>query len=251
MATPLPIIRGSSTALYPFRQTYHCLTGISDGQAATPARWVRGYPLVSFEFPYDPITQTQKDALRAALTSAKGQFATDRSATTDVEYDYLSFDADEFSATEKTSTQYGVRWSLTQTLPQNWSPGASGGAFPVLGTGALCQLPYTQKRRFQTIVSRMPSGPKYVWAEFAGGLTGFPGALGLMTWEFANSNLSDTEASALIAHFLANWGDCFPFTFTDEDTTTYPNVYYASPDLTIMRTGPNHNAVKVALIQMN
>jgi len=91
MSTTLPIIRGTSTALYPFSQTYVCLTGISDGQAATPTRWVRGFPLVRFEFPYNPIHQADKNTLRAAFSSAKGAFtggsgSAGLTATTDQTY---------------------------------------------------------------------------------------------------------------------------------------------------------------------
>jgi hypothetical protein len=249
MATPLPIIRGTSTALYPFKQTYVCVTGISDGQAATPSRWVKSPPLVRFEFPYNPLKQADKNTLKGAFVSAKGQFTTNLSATPGTEYDYLSFDMDEFAAVEQKTTQYDVRWNLTQTLPQNWTPGASGGAYPALSTTAICELPYTQKKRFQTIVSKMESGPKYTYAEFGASLTGFP-TDGLMGWEFTEGQLTDAEVSTKIAHFLANWGDCFPFQFTDEDGTTYSNVYYASPELTIVRAGVNQSGIKTALVQM-
>jgi hypothetical protein len=248
--TPLPIIRGTSTALYPFTQTYVCLTGISDAQSGAPSRWVKGPPLVRFEFHYDPIRQGDKNTLKAAFASAKGQFATNLSATPATEYDYLSLDADEFSATEQKTTQYGIRWTLTQTLPQNWTPGASGAAFPALSTSAIAQLPYTQKKRWQTIVSKLAAGPKYTYAEYAGGLSNFP-TDGLMAWEFSEGQLTDSEVTGKVAHFLANWGDCFPFQFTDEDGTIYSNVYYASPELTIVRAGVNQSSIKTALVQMN
>ena len=248
--TPLPIIRGTSTALYPFTQTFVCSTGISDGQAATPVRWVRAYPRVRFEFPYNPVNQTQKNSLKSAFGSAKGQFATNLSATPGTEYDYLSFDVDEFSAVEQRSTLYTVKWTVTQTLPQTLSPGTSGGAFPTLANGAISELPYTQKKRFQTIVSSVESGPKYTFAEFGGGLTGFPSD-GLMGWEFSEPVVSDADVATKLAHFLANWGRAFGFTFTDEDGTTYSNVFYASDEFTITRNTPNQSSVKTALVQMN
>ena len=52
MALP-PIVRGASTALYPFQQTLVHQTGISGSQAA-PARCVKGPPQARFEFPCDP-----------------------------------------------------------------------------------------------------------------------------------------------------------------------------------------------------
>ena len=256
MPTALPVIRGSSTALYPFTHTFMALTGKSDSQSANPVRWVRGFPLVRFDFPYDPIKQADKNSLRSAFASAKGQFtggsgSAALTATADITYSDLSFDSDEFAATERITTQYGTRWSLTQTLPQNFSPGASGGAYPGLSTSAISLLPYTQKRRYQTIVSKVDAGPKYTYAEFGGGLSGFPGANGLMAWEFEENGLIDTEVTAKVNHWLANWGDCFPFSFTDEDTTNYSNVYYGSPELAITHTGPNQSSIRTSLVQMN
>lgn len=250
---PLPIIRGTSTALYPFTQTFICQTGTSDSQSAVPTRWVKGFPLVRFEFPYNPLTKTQKDTLKSAFTSAKGKYSSIISATLGAtEYDYLAFESDEFAAAEQHPTLYGVKWTVMQTLPQNWSPGTSGGAFPTLTNGLKGQLPYTQHKRFQTITSKVEAGPNYPYAEFGGGLAGFP-TDGLMAWEFGNPVLSDADANTLIAHFLANWGNCFPFSFTDsqEDGVTYSNIYYASSQLVINRVNVNHTSVCVSLVQMN
>jgi hypothetical protein len=250
MPTALPIIRGSSTALYPFTQTYICLTGKSDGQSSMATRWVAGLPLVRFEFSYDLLKQADKNTLKAAFVSAKGQFATDLQATVGSAFNALSFDEDEFQGLEQQSTQYGVKWSLTQTLPQNLSPGASGGAFPLLSTGALSQLPYSQKKRFQTIVSRMASGPKYTYSQFGGGLTGFP-TDGLMGWEFTESGLTDAEVTTKTNHFLANWGSCFEFAFVDEDVVTYSHVHYASDQLVIQRASYNRSSIKTELVQLS
>ena len=248
--TPLPIARGTSTALYPFTQTFVAHTGVSDAQTANTARWVTGWPTVKFQFPYNPLSQSVKNTLKGAFSSAKGQFTTNLSATTDQEYDNLSFDADEFVAVEQTTTRYGVQWSVSQTIAQSFTPGASGGAYPTLATGALSQLPYTQKKRFQTIVAVVGGVTKYTSAEFAAGLSGYP-TDGLLGWEFAEQSLTDAEVATKVAHFLANWGNCFPFTFTDEDGVTYSNVYYASPELTITRQQVNKSAIKTVLIQMN
>jgi hypothetical protein len=254
MPTPLPIIRGSSSALYPFRQVYTAQTSISDAEAGNTSRSVKGLPLLHFELGYNPVTQAQKNALKAAFAGQQGEFTGgDGSAgltlTTDQTYTDLGFDADEFAAMETVSTQYAVRWALTQALPQNFAPGPSGGAYPLLAIGAMSLLPYTQKLRFQTIVSQMPSGPKYTAAEFgAGGL--FP-AGGLMSWTLDEPVLIDADVNTKIAHWLANWGDCFPFTFTDEDSVEYSNVYYASPTLIIERQDVNRSRITTGLIQMN
>src|SRR5215469_7043857 len=222
MSTPLPVIRGASTALYPFTQTYVAHTGVSDAQNGSTARWVQDPPTVRFEFGYNPLTRVEKNTLKSAFDSMKGQFETDLTATTDQLYSNLSQDADEFSAVEQRSTKYGVRWALTQVVAQNFSPGASGGAYPLLSTNAIGQLPYMQKRRYQTIIAAAGIA-KYTYAQFAAGLTNFP-TTALMGWEFDEGQLTDAEVNMKVAHWLANWGNCYPFTFTDEDGTTYSKV---------------------------
>jgi hypothetical protein len=254
MSTPLPIIRGTSSALYPFNQVYTCQTEVSDSEAGVPSRWPIGFPRLRFEFAYNPVTQAQKNTLKGSFNSAKGQFtggggSAGLTVTTDLTYTDLSFDSDEFAAIEQITTQYGVRWSLNQSIPQNLSPGASGGAYPLLAIGAMSLLPYTQRLRFQNIVSEMPSGPKYTYAEFgAGGL--FP-AGGLMGWTLDEPSLEDVDVNTKVAHFLANWGNAFSFSFTDEDAVTYSNVYYASPVMTISRQDFNRSRITTNLVQMN
>jgi hypothetical protein len=252
MPTALPSIRGGlAQVLYPFTQTFICQTGMSDSETATPARWVKGPPLVRFEFGYRPINQADRDTLKAAHGSAKGQFASDRTVTlSPTTYSHLSFDADEFSSVEQNNTLYGVRWSATQTLPQDLTPGASGAAYPTLTVGAMTELPFTQKKRFQTIVSKMESGPKYTFAEFGVGLTNFP-ADGLMAWEINEPKLDDTDTALRIAHFLANWGMAFSFPFTDEDGTTYNGVFYGSDTLTVNRIDVNLSSIRTTLVQMH
>jgi hypothetical protein len=247
--TPLPIVRGVSAALYPFRQTFIAQTGKSDGQNATPTRWVKGPPLVRLELPTNRLSQADKDTLKAAFVSAKGQFASDLRLTTYQHWDYLSFDSDEFVAVESRSTRYDVKWSLTSTLAVNYGAGTAGTAYPQLVYGSIAKLPFTQKKRFQTINNKMPSGPQYSYAEFAGGLSNFP-TDGLMSWESDYHNLLDTEVNTLLAHWLSNWGDCLPFTFTDEDSVTYSNVYYASPEFTISWDRYNSASIRTVLIQM-
>lgn len=247
----LPIVRGTTSALYPFTQTFHCFTGKSDSEAAKAIRWVSSPPVVTFELPYNPLTQTQKNALKSYFTSSKGQFDKLSQITiAGATYTGLSFDTDEWQVVEQGPTVYNSKWSLTQTVPQNFSPGSSGGAFPTLSTGAISQRPWTQKKRFKTIVSRGPYSSKHTLAMYAGGWTNFPSD-GLMGWQNTYPSLTDSETTSIVNHFLANWGDCFPFTYTDEDGTVYSNIYYASPDLVIKRNQPNSSNITISLVQMN
>jgi len=249
--TPLPTILGSGPPFYPFKISYICNTSKSDGQAATPARSVKSPPIVKFNLPYNPVTKAQKNTLKAAVLSALGAFATDREITLgSTVYDNLSFDDDTFAGQENSSGLYSVEWSLTQIVPDNWSPGSSGAAFPLLLSNAISGLPFTQKQWYQTLTNKLPGGPKYTLSEFGGGWTGFP-AGPLMAWALAFDVITTSEVTAILNHFLANWGDCFPFTYKDEDGTVYSNVYYAGPTLTIQWNDPNHASLRVGLVQMN
>jgi hypothetical protein len=249
--TPLPsILNGAGAILYPFTQTYICFTGKSDAQSSAATRWVQAPPILQFDLTYQVINKADKNTLKAFNATAKGQVTTNFQATTDQVYGNLSFESDEFISVEQRSTQYGVRLVLTQTVTQNLGAGASGGAYPTLSTTAISELPYTQKQRFQTIVSKTPFGAKYTYAEFGGGLTNFPTGP-LMAWEFDEQCLTLFEVNQKVAHFLANWGDCFPFTFKDEDGTTYTNVHYASPQLAVNWLTPNIARIKTGLVQMS
>ncbi len=249
MATPLPIVRGSSAALYPFTQTFTAQTGISDGENGSATRWVKGPPLVRFELQSPRLRQADKNTLKAFFTSAKGQMANDLQLTTYQAWNNLSFDDNEFASIENASTRYDVAWKLTQTLPQNFSPGSPIAAYPTLIAGSISKLPYTQRRRFNTITSKLPSGPKYSLAEYGGTFSNFPGNNGLMAWALDQVNLLDSEVNTLLAHFLTNWGNAMPFTFTDEDAVTYTKVYYGSPELTIRWNRKNSAEIRTTLIQ--
>jgi hypothetical protein len=248
MPSILPILRGVSAALYPFVQTFTAQTGIADGENGSATRWVKGPPLVRFELQSPRLRQADKNTLKAFFTSAKGQLSTDLKLTTYQDWTNLSFDDNEFASVENASTRYDVAWRLTQTLPQNFSPGAPVAAYPSLIAGSISKLPYTQRKRFNTISSKMPSGPKYSLAEFGGTFTNFPSG-GLMSWDLDQVNLLDSEVNTLLAHWLTNYGNAMPFTFTDEDGVTYPKVYYGSPELSIRWNRKNSAEIRTTLVQ--
>lgn len=250
MPTNLPVIHGTSAANYPFTATYTFLTGVSAWQNGAQQRWPRQPGcLVKFQLPYGQMTQSQKNTLLGSglVTVAKGRFNTALSLTVgSTTWTNLVQDSDEWTAAEGKTTQYAAPLSISQTITQNLSPGSPGGAFPTLANGAIGMLPYRQKMRFQTVAQRLETGPTYTTAEFAGGITGYP-TTGLMGWEFDYSTLTDADTATLVAHFIANWGRAFSFTFTDEDSTSYSKTHYAMDDLAVTYRGVNDSSVKVTL----
>ncbi len=71
MPTALPVIRGTSTALYPFTHTYMAITVKSDYQSGNTSRVPGGFPLVRFELPFNPVSQANKNTLKAASRARK------------------------------------------------------------------------------------------------------------------------------------------------------------------------------------
>jgi hypothetical protein len=248
----LPVIRGASAANYPFTMTFSFLTGIGQWQNGTQQRWIRQPGArVKLSLPYGSLVQADKNTVKGAITSAKGRFDNTLSLTIGgTTYTNLGLDDDEWVATENRTTVYSAPIKLTQAIAQNLSPGSPGTAFPSLANGTIGILPYSQKKRFQTVQQRVEPGPAYSYAEFAGGLSGYP-ADGLFAWEFGADRMTDADVGTIVAHFLANWGRAYSFTFTDEDGTAYTKTHYASDELAITYRQVNDASVRIALEATN
>jgi hypothetical protein len=247
MPVPLPIIRGTSAALYPFTMTISFKTVIGRFQNGSEQRYVvQPSALFSFQLPYAILSQAQKNVIKNAVTGSLGQYGTDLTLTLGPDtYDNLSLDSDSFIGSENKSTYYDAPLSLTQTVTQNYSPGQAGLRFPVLWNGAISTLPYSQKKNFQTIVTKTRPGIKYTSPEFGGGLSGYP-TDGLMGWMLSYQRLRDAEFANLKSHFIANWGMAYLFPFVDEDGQSF-TVRYGSDDLSFTCSGPDETDVQVSL----
>lgn len=247
MSITLPVIIGTSAAIYPFTQTISYSTLVTQHQNGTEQRSARRLGLVKFLVPYPRLTMAQKNTLRTQVDAAKGAAATDITlAFGGITYTRLSLDSDVFMGAENATMQYDCPLKLSQTVGQDLLPGTAGTAFPVLANGAMGQLPYTQKKRYQTVAQSMDAGPKWTSSEFNGGLAGYP-TDGLMGWTFDEKNLSDADLATRLAHFIANAGKLRAFTFTDEDGTAYAKAHYSMDELVITYSGPNDSAAKFDL----
>lgn len=251
----LPVIRGSSAALYPFTMTVMFRTIVGRFQNGSEQRSIANPgALVQFSLPYGKLSQAQKNTLLAYWTTSKGGYDTTGSLTLGaITYTNLNLDSDEFAAIENPTTQYAGPVTLSQSLTQNLTPGTPGLAFPTLANGSMGMLPYTQRKVFQTIKTKLASGPIYSTPEFGGGLTGYP-TDGLMGWILDERMLSDADAATRLAHFIANWGRAYSFQFTDTDSgTAYSHAigngspHYSSDSLVFKYNGPNDTDVKIAV----
>ena len=79
-------------------------------------------------------------------------------------------------------------------------------AYPQLGSGALSQFPVQKNRRARTVVNQAADGSTIKLADPAGEVT---------EWQLTYTDLSDEEAAALRAFFVAAEGTLNGFTFLD------------------------------------
>lgn len=254
MSLALPVIRGTSAALYPFTMTVTFRTIVGRWQSGSEQRSIANPgALIEFSLPYAQLTQAQKDTVEAAITAAQGQFAANITLTLGATtYTNLSLDSDDFAALTTNPTRWSGPLKVSQPITQNLSPGTPGLAFPTLANGAIGIMPYTQGEFFQTVVQKTPSGTKYVTPEFGGGFSGYPtGAL--RRWIFDEHMLTDADAATRLAHFIANWGKAYAFDYTDEYGTLYGpgsgrgSTHYSSDSLTFVYNGVNDTDVRIEL----
>src|SRR5260370_7055123 len=76
--------------------------------------------------------------------------------------------------------------------------------YPQLGTGALSQFPVQKIRRARTVVNQAADGSTIKLADPLGAVT---------EWDLTYTDLSDAEASALLALYAAVGGTLNGFTF--------------------------------------
>lgn len=251
----LPILRGSSQALYPFTQTISYLTGVKRFQNGAQQRFARRpLPLITTEIEYHQLTQSQKNTLKTAFIAAKGQQSTSLSITIgSVEYDNLSFNADVFDALEAQPTQYSSTIRLIQSAGQNGLTASSTPeTFPTFSYSTITQLPFTESQTFKTTAGMSPvSGNRFTYAWNTSTARSIDYA-GLRRLTLTFDPCWDADLSTLLQHFVGNQGALGKFSFTNpDDSSTYTSVHYASDDLVIRYNAPNNSSVTVVFEETN
>jgi hypothetical protein len=110
-------------------------------------------------------------------------------------------------------------------------------------------------RKFQTVSTVNPTyGSKFTYAEFGGGLTGYPGDAGsntyLAAWAWDEVSLSDADLATRVNHYISNYGMLYSFQFTDpDDFVAYNHVRYSSDEFTVDYAGVGDARVSIALEQ--
>src|SRR5271169_2060386 len=90
--------------------------------------------------------------------------------------------------------------------------------YPQLGSGATSQFPVRKTRRTRTVVNQAADGSRIKLADPLGAVT---------EWDLTYTDLSDAEASALLAFYASVEGTLTGFTFLDPAG----NLLAASDDL--------------------
>lgn len=260
MPAPLPGLRGTSIqVLYPFKRTVRYATTVAAFQDGSEQRSKTGGPWNSFELDFSRLSQTDKDAIKTNVNSAKGAFDSTLSITLDntnyggaaVTYSNLGLEDDTWSGTERVNLQYGSALRLRQTKPQPITDITPGGTptYPSLASGAAVMLPYTQIRRFFTLRNDQATGPRYAFANWGGGLTSMPtGAL--MAWTLEYNALLDADVATIEAWFHWAWGRWGGFTFVDpEDVTSHTKTRFDIDALEINYRDVGQTSVTVKLAE--
>jgi hypothetical protein len=205
---------------------------------------VAGAPLITTISGYTSPTQVTLTA--AASTGVSG--ADTRWGTY---YGNMALTADSFEATETLSTTYTVKFNARQTQNPGIATPSIGANYPTLSVGLTAQRPYTQARRFYTMIADQPSGPRYAFEYYDAGFANFPtGALS--AWQIQYGALGDNDMATIENFFRGCCGRYGSFTFIDpDDSVSYPNCRFDQDQLTIQMAQYNLSQVSLRVIQTN
>ena len=124
-------------------------------------------------------------------------------------YTAMTFDQDEFSATESALGQYDVSLKIRQTKTNHTYTASSPATYPEIAGGIITQLPYTAGRRYSTLRTDMQSGLRYTWSE-----RDYP----QLFWSCQYPVITSAEGDTLQYFFTSMKGCYRSFTFTDPNT---------------------------------
>jgi hypothetical protein len=115
--------------------------------------------------------------------------------------------------------------------------------YPVLGTGAVCQRPYTVSITYITLVGDIPTS-NYRW-------TGDERTTPIRSWDLDYPAITEAEAAELETFFVDTAiGRFVDFPFTDPEGVEWPSVRFDQDDLVISYVAPGHFSTKVRLIEI-
>jgi hypothetical protein len=216
-------------------------TGVGQGVNGTEQRWMLSTGVESWSLPYPHLSVAQRDTLLSLFESSRGAYDQTISLTfAGTVYAGLFFDGDSLEFTETDANVVAGTVKLS-TAVRAADTGALPADFPVLGTGARMQRPYTHGKTFDTSAVRTEGG-RYAYPRRAASLR---------TWTAGGGALTDAEAAAIWSMFKLACGQWRSFGFTDPDSSTrYASCRFAADSIDWRILGPNQNAVVVTIQQL-
>jgi hypothetical protein len=246
----LPLVYGIQPAIGAVTRIVSTSTVVTRFWNGKEQRAAGRQPLIGLVVPFNGIVKSDKNALRLAIAASPGRSAANLSfAFRGTTYTNLTLMKDQWIAAEQTVGQYVAQLTLRQTIPQSLTAASSLSAYPTLSAGVSLMLPWNQGDNYQTDVNDSPSGMRYAYPWFGGGLASFP-TRGLRQWQLSYPMLQDSDLALIEQFFIGVNGQTQSFSFTDpDDGTTYANCRFGQDDLTITHQRYNLSSISSLVIQ--
>ena len=225
----------------PIARTLEFQTQVFKGDSSVEQRIMIHAGRQSWSLPYTKLSLADRDALLAAFEGAKGSYSQDLNLTFDgVVYTGCFFDGDELSFVESDPLVFNGTVKIGQVVRAP-DAGALPGDFPLLGTGAPTQRPYTHARNFDTVSVRTEGG-RFAFDKRPSSLR---------TWSVGGACLTTAEAQAIWDQFRLAAGQYRAFGYADFDSgVRYPSCRFGSDTLQWQILGPNQNSVQAQIRQL-
>lgn len=184
---------------------------------------------IDFTFAYAKVKFSDITTLRDFFNSTQGSF----DHTWSMSFNGGSYTNCRFLDYRFSARQDGpVTWSTTLRA-RSYHPFAPSPTadltFPVLSTGAISQLPYTEHSDWRNVVVDLADGEASAGSYRSAALRAFQVSCPL---------LSETEYNAIEAHWINCGGQVAQFSVKDEDGTTHTKCRYDSDSLTVRYVSP-------------
>lgn len=236
MAGTYPTLTTGEVLVYPATRTVSVPTQSLRFVNGFRKSWVSGIPQDAWRTSYKNLSGTDKTALWDFFEAQKGASDTSWTFALDgVNYLRFAFAADELRFTE--TPEAPNRWSCDVAIRQVSSYGAFPSVtatYPLLTSGALTQLPYSETQRWRTVSRDLPSGQSYRWPQQQTPET---------VYGLSYGAISPSDAETLRIFFLAMRGTRGTFSFTDPAGTTHSAARFDMDQLEIAYAGKNHRRI--------
>lgn len=247
MAGAFPTLSGGTTVMYPLRLTVSCLTRVQRGTNAEEQRYAVRAPYAMIEATYTNLIEADRAAIQSHFETQKGMF----DSTWTLAFDSKTFTAmrfmeDELAWEENKPNLWSATIRCMGLYPAISSPPST---LPALPSGAVTQLPWSKRTRFETNYTDMESGTRHALAFRGGGLTNFPTGVERQ-WDIRVPSTRPATAESFIKFFIDKHGRLGTFDFTDPDTTTlYTGCRFTADELVVSYVGYNLCSVNFGLVK--